>query len=129
MKMNKKGFTMVELIAIVIILAAMSLITFTAYNTIIRNTEISNEKDIVRNIIMEANVLYNDYVLKNKQNQLINKDIYSLMTTEDKPVNGSLIINEYGNVAISVTIEERCYKKNYDSNQVSLVDTTDCNIE
>lgn len=127
-RFTKKGFTMVELIAIVIILAAMSLVTFTAYNTIIKNTTISNEKDLVRNIIMEANVLYNDYVLKDKQDQLTNKDIYDLMTTEDKPQTGSLIINEYGNVAIVVTIEDRCYKKYYDSSQVNLVDITDCDL-
>lgn len=125
----KRGFTMVELIAVVIIMATMSLVTFISYNTIIKNTEISKEKDLVRSIIIEANMLYNDYVLKDKQNQLINIDIYSLMMTDDKPQYGSLLINEYGNVAIAVKIEDRCYKKNYDSNAVDLIDNDTCKID
>ena len=124
--MNKKGFTMVELIAIVIILAAMSLITFTAYNTIIKNTTISNEKDLVRNIIMEANVLYNDYVLKDKQEQLVNKNIFDLIKIEDKPSSGYLIINDYGNVAIAILIDDRCYKKDYENNTINLLETINC---
>lgn len=125
----KKGFTLVELIAVVIIMAAMSLVTFISYSTIIKNTEISKEKDIVKSIIMEANMLYNDYVLKDKQDQLINKDIYNLMTTKDKPSTGTLIINEYGNVSIVVKIEDRCYKKTYDDNSVNLIEDENCTID
>lgn len=121
----KKGFTLVELIAVVIIMAVMSLVTFISYNTIIKNTEISKEKDIVKTIIMEANMLYNDYVLKDKQEQLINKDIYDLITVDNKPEQGYLIINQYGNVLTTILIENRCYKKEYDGS-VNLVDESEC---
>jgi len=125
----KKGFTMVELLAVVTILAAMSLIAFTSYSTIIKNTEISTEKDLVKTIIYEANILYNDYVLKDKQNQLINKDIYDLIYTENKPSDGVLTINEYGDVKALVLIENRCYKKDYDSNQVELIKDEECDFD
>lgn len=124
----KKGFTLVELIAVVIIMAAMSLVTFVSYSTIIKNTEISKEKDIVKSIIMEANILYNDYTLKDKQDQLINKDIYNLMMVDDKPNYGKLFINEYGNVSIMVKIEDRCYKKDYNEDTVELIEDEACTI-
>ena len=72
-------------------------------------------------------MLYNDYVLKDKQNQIINKDIYNLMMVEDKPEDGKLFINEYGNVSIVVKIDDRCYKKDYNEDTVNLIEE-DCNI-
>lgn len=122
----KKGFTMVELIAIIIILAVISLIAFPTINNMIKKAQITNDKQLVRTIIDEANILYNDYVFKDKQNQLIGKDIYNILTTKDKPGTGSLIINSYGNIKVAIKIEDRCYKKDYDETNIELVDDSLC---
>jgi len=122
----KKGFTMVELIAIIILLAVISLVSFPVINGLIKDTQINTEKDLVRTIIDEAKILYNDYVFQDRQNELVNIDIYKSLTTKDKPSIGSLFINEYGNVSIIVKIEDRCYKKDYNQTMINLVDNSEC---
>lgn len=124
----KKGFTMVELIAIIILLAVISLVSFPVINGLIKDTQINNEKDLVRTLIDEAKMLYNDYVFQDRQNDLVNIDIYKSLTTKDKPSVGSLFINEYGNVYVIVKIEDRCYMKDYNQTMINLVDNSECDI-
>lgn len=125
----KRGFTLVELMAIIILLASISLVTFVSLNSMIKKSQINNDKSLVNTIIDEATILYNDYVFNDKQDQIVNKDIYSLMTTKNKPEQGILILDNYGNVKISVKIEERCYEKDYDENNIILVDGNACLIK
>lgn len=110
----KNGFTMVELMAVIIILACISLVSFPVINGLIKDTEVNADKDLVKTIIDEATILYNDYVFQDRQNELINKNIYDLLSTKNKPEKGSLVINDLGNVFVTVKIEDRCYKKDYD---------------
>lgn len=122
----KKGFTMVELLAIIVLLAAISLIAFPTINNMIKKSEINNDKQLVMTIIDEANMLYNDYVFKGKHEQIINKNIYDILTTKDKPDTGSIIINNYGNIKAVIKINNRCYKKTYDDTNIELVNDSMC---
>ena len=60
--MKKKGFTMVELIAIIIILACILLIALPAINNTIKNSEEKKKEEALNNIYMAAeNYLMNNY--------------------------------------------------------------------
>lgn len=67
--MKKNGFTMVELIAIVVIMASMLLIILPAINNTIKNSEEKKKQESLNNIYMAAeNYLmanYDDYKLNN----------------------------------------------------------------
>lgn len=115
----KKGFTLVELIAVIILLASMSLVTFLSLNNMIKKTQINNDKSLISTIVDEATILYNDYVFSDKQDQIISKDIYNLMTTKDKPKQGSLYINGLGQISIAVIYNGRCYTKDFGENNIS----------
>lgn len=124
--MNKKGFTMVELIAIIIILSAITLVAFPTINGMIKNSQIGKDKAYIRTILDEATIMYNDYVTKDMQNQIINKNIYSLLDS-DKPEHGQLFINQYGSIALSVLVEDRCYIKQYNGD-IEYQETNNCSL-
>ena len=109
----KKGFTLVELLAIIIVLAIISLVSFSTINNMIKTSEINNDKQLVKTIVDEATVLYNDYVFKDKKDNIINKDIYNLMVTSNKPEQGILYVNGLGQVSIAVIYNGNCYTKDF----------------
>lgn len=115
----KKGFTLVELLAIIILLAVMSLVSFPIINNMIKTSKINNDKQLVKTIIDEATIFYNDYVFKNKQDEIINKNIYNLMTTSDKPEQGILYVNGLGQVSIAVVYNNNCYTKDYTDTNIN----------
>lgn len=123
-----KGFTLIEMIAIVIILAMISLFAFPALNKMIMNAQIDNDKQVIRNVIDEATIVYNDYLANGTANSIIGIDIYNILDVKDKPEIGHVMINEYGNISVSIIINDRCYKKAYNDTNIELVNDATCNI-
>lgn len=54
MKLNKKGFTLVELLAVIVVLGIIALIGFTSVGGIIEDTKKSSAKQTVTNYISAA---------------------------------------------------------------------------
>ncbi len=122
----KRGFTLVELIAVIIILTVVSLISFTAFNGLIRQSQIDNEIAQVKTILAEANVLYNEYLMDGDTNKIINRDIYNILSI-DKPEFGSIVINEFGDMAATIRLENRCYIKDFNASDFTYTSVDDCN--
>ena len=62
--MNNKGFTLIELIATILLLAIISLISFVSINKVVEQNKINNCHTIVDNIKTAAN----EYVSDNRYN-------------------------------------------------------------
>ena len=124
----RKGFTLIEMIAILIILAAITLVVFPALNNMIKNAQISNDKQIDKNIIDDATAMYDRYLIKGIANTIIDKDIYNLLEVQSKPETGHVMINEYGDIKAAIKVENKCYKKAYNSSNINLENDENCDI-
>lgn len=122
----KKGFTLIEMLAIIIVLAAIVMVAAPTINGILKDSEIGNDKAMIRTLVDETTMMYDSHVLKNTQNEIENINIYSLLETSNF-TQGEVYINEYGNIALAILIENRCYIKQYNGD-IEYVETSNCNL-
>ena len=87
--MNKKGFTLVELIGVIVLIALVSMITFPALNNLRKN---NNEKEFTtyENMMLEYARSIPDFRLKNN---ICLKDLKMNKINENMNCNGYVKIN------------------------------------
>lgn len=120
----KRAFTIVELMAVIILLTVISLVSFPIISNSIKKVSEKKDKELIRTLVSEANSLYNDYVLSDRQELIIDKNIFSELKS-DKPDSGEIYINEYGNIGVAISIDEKCYLKAFDGD-ITLNQTGGC---
>ena len=104
--MNRKGFTLIELIATIVLLGIIASISFVSINAVINKNKNNNCKTLINNIKTAANEYVSDNRYKNISKELV---IYASTLTEGKYLS-SPINNPYSNGEISpndiqITIE------------------------
>ena len=140
--MNERGFTLVELIAVIVILGLLAIITTPAYETISNNIKIRNYES-KKNVIKKETIEYVEKYLKNETYD--NNTSKTLCFTVDYLIKNGIITSddeksEY--IENNVTGEKYSGNTNYisvkyDSDNLRLVATTldeeegelSCNIE
>ncbi len=119
--MNKKAFTLIELIAVIIILAIAVMIATPIITGLIEEAEMKTEMARIHLVVDAADLYYSesmfDPVMKEKVKDGVN--IYDeLQMTGDKPETGVAKLNSSGEVSVSIFINDRCYIKNFDSVEI-----------
>ena len=140
--MNERGFTLVELLAVIVILGLLAIITTPAYETISNNIKIRNYES-KKNVIKKETIEYVEKYLKNETYD--NNTSKTLCFTVDYLIKNGIITSddeksEY--IENNVTGEKYSGNTNYisvkyDSDNLRLVATTldeeegelSCNIE
>ena len=99
MKLNKKGFTLVELLAVVVILLAISVMAISSISAAIERNKVSQNEKKQAVIVSYAEIYYGDH--KNSLSSSGYISLGSLPLSEDEMVdaNGDLFIGcvEYTN--------------------------------
>ena len=122
--MNKKGFTLVELLAVIVVLAVVLVIATVSVNGILDK---SREKAAVAtaNSIIRASSVYS-----------FDNDYYESMSVLDsrlsydgnKPTSGTVQTNEDGDTRIAILANGWCATKGYNDIEVIATKTNTCNM-
>ena len=118
---NKKAFTLVELLGVIVVLAILALITIPIISNVINDVRIKALRDSAYGLI-EASNLY--YVSKGSNTNLRfdkNEDKDTLKELSYKGVvkEGTVIISKKGEVTVCITDGKNSAYKNYNENKVT----------
>ena len=93
--MNRKGFTLIELVVTIALLAIIAVISFVSISGVIKQSKVSNCNDLVNNIKSATK----DYVSDNRYG-VINTNITAETLISGKYLSGP-IVNPFDNTDIS----------------------------
>lgn len=113
--MSKKGFSLIELLAVIAILGVIALITYPIIGEVLESTEKKTFKSSVEELINITEMDYSEYTRNGSANYLYNgKNITCDICTNDIKYNGeieegkgSIVINN--GRTITVNIENKYY--------------------
>ncbi len=113
-----KAFTLIELLAVIIILAIVALIATPIILDVIEDSKRSADISQVNLIIDAANNYYAHSELTGNE---FEEELYGVIPfSGELPDDGSLKIDDDGNVLMAVYIDDVCYNKYIDSNEIFL---------
>ena len=125
--MKKKGFTLVELLAVIVILAIISLI---ATPMILGVIEKANKSAAIQsaNGIMDAAEKYmiESMVLGTNASRFDFPNDTKLSYKGKKPESGTLLVDDNGNMSITIKVNGYCVRKRYLENEPVVVEDEVC---
>ena len=129
LKKYKFSFTLIELLAIIVLLAVIALIATPMILDAVEDARNSADMSSAQLIANSGHNYYASSLLdESKKEKIINGiNIYPDIMINNKPENGQLYVNENNEVAIAIIINNKCYKKTYDS-EIEVVDVNDCDL-
>ena len=129
LKKYKFSFTLIELLAIIVLLAVIALIATPMILDAVEDARNSADMSSAQLIANSGHNYYASSLLdESKKEKIINGiNIYPDIMINNKPENGQLYVNENNEVAIALIINNKCYKKTYDS-EIEVVDVNDCDL-
>ena len=123
---NEHGFTLIELLAVIVVLAIITLITTPIVINIINSSKNFANKVSASNFAKEAN----KYAIEQKINGIIASgnifDEVSKRMDGKKPEIGVVYSDGNGNIALALVFDNRCYTKEYNSEEIKKVDINEC---
>ena len=128
--MKEKGFTLVELLAVIVILAVISLI---ATPMILGVIEKANKSAAIESIngIMDAAEKYmiESMITGNETSRFDFPSDTKLSYKGKKPESGTLLVDEDGNMSITAKINGYCVRKRFMENSLYIINEEACEIE
>ena len=125
--MRNKGFTLVELLAVIVILAVISLIATPMVLGVIEKTKKSAAIESANGIMdaAEKNMIESMLNGESKTRYDLTNDT-SLSYKGEKPESGILLIDDKGKMSIKVKINGYCVLKTYNGTTPTIVDDSIC---
>jgi len=128
-KLTRDGFTLIEMLGIIILLAIIALITvpliFNLIHTSREKARLQTVKGIIRATdLYITNGLYDDDII-------IEENIYSTIRNDipvGAPEAGEIFLDENKNIALAVKLDRYCYVKNYNSDEIIRKIDEDCAV-
>lgn len=126
--MNKKAFTLIELLAVIIILGVLAVIIAPKINNTIKEAEKNTHMTSIEGLIKTATYKYSNNDVTGKVNKNIFIDYKNNLNTNyleysgDKPEEGIVSITSTGAIALAIRFEDYCYIKNYESEDITVID-------
>lgn len=129
----KKGFTLVELLAVIVILSVISLIAVPLILDTVEKSKKSALKESANALLREADYYYMQYgVNENVRFDIIDNEINKIdgntLLFKGKIKDATVLINTNGKVAVCVNDGKYSVYKNYNDNILIEVDNKNCNI-
>ena len=124
--MKKEGFTLIELLAVIVVLAIIALIATPIVMNVIKSSKDSANKVSASNFASEAN----KYVVEERLNgNIVNGNIFNKVSERmngKKPISGNVYSDDNGNIALALVFDNRCYTKEYNSDEIKTADINEC---
>ena len=125
--MRNKGFTLVELLAVIVILAVISLIATPMVLGVIEKSKKSAAVESVNGILDAAEKNMIESMLNGESNTRYDLSIdTSLLYKGEKPESGILLIDDKGKMSIKAKINGYCVLKTYNESTPKVVDNSIC---
>ncbi len=124
----KKAFTLIELLAVIIILAIVALIATPLILNVIEDSKKSANLSQAYLILDGAEQLYiNSFLNTSFENLLTGTaDIYPHINfSGERPPNGEVFLKSNGEVSLSLFIDGACYEKDFTENTISINEDID----
>ena len=126
----KKGFTLVELLAVIVVLAVISLIATPMILGVIETAKKSAAVESVNGILDAADKYMITSMLKGgKSTRFDFPEDTKLSYKGTKPESGTLVVDKDGNMSITVSINGYCVRKRFSEKTPTIIETEDCSIE
>ncbi|MDD2392126.1 MAG: leucine-rich repeat domain-containing protein [Bacilli bacterium] len=138
--MKKRGFTLIEVLGIIVIIGIILLIVFPAIAGILEEAEKASFRNSVMGIVKTAedqhsrleingDLIENKYSYKNGVENSQNPDL-NLKYKGKKPKNGEVVVDDKGIVEAALDNGKWCVKKLKNSNDYTITDLKDgeCNL-
>ena len=123
--MKKKGFTLVELLAVIVILAIIALIAIPLIGNVIEKAKIGALEASVNGLVESANMYYANKTIKDETISEITFDFKDgeqiseqKLDYKGKVYNGKLILHASGNIVVCLDDEEHYAYKNKDTDEI-----------
>ena len=127
--MKKKGFTLVELLAVIVILAIIALITTPMIMGVIEKARKGAAIASV-NGLLEAGEQYQiEGILEGKTSNNIDLTGDTLNIKGKKPDRGTLLIDSLGNMSIIAKYGNYCIQKKFNEEEPQIVEKEECTID
>ena len=130
----KRGFTLVELLATIVILAVVSLITMPIITGVINKTRLNSLKSSAYGLLEASNLYIAQYNPDNTirfdidNNKVISNDTNTMIKYKGSIKEGTVILNNKGKVTVCITDGKNSAYKNYNENKITLVEKNKCYI-
>ena len=123
--MNKKGFTLVELLAVIVILGVLSVLIVPKITETLNDSEEKINLTSAQNLIKAAEYKYrNDDIMGINENLEIDyttgQNIDKLEFNGETPEKGQVKISSEGNISMAVKIKDKCYIKEFTSKDITI---------
>ena len=116
-----KGFTLIELLAVIVILAIIALIVTPIILNLIESSRDKSNINSTYGIVDAADLYFTNNVMDGSVSY--DSDLLNILKFEGKkPDSGYVYINKDGNVSVGALFDDKCYIKDFNSNEVSKVD-------
>lgn len=124
---NKKAFTLVELLAVIVILGLLMVIIVPKVTQTLKDAEKNTNMTSAENLVKAATLkATNNEMTGNSENIKINyttgENQNYIDYTGEKPTSGQVQIKSNGEVAMAVRFGDYCYLKPYNSNDITTIE-------
>ena len=124
---NKKAFTLVELLGVIVVLAILALITIPSISNVINDVRIKSLQNSAYGLIEASNLYYAQYGVNNNTrfnitgSKVESSDTDKLLTYKGSVKEGTVILDRKGNVTVCITDGKNSAYKNYNESKVTTV--------
>ena len=133
--LSRKGFTLVELLGVIVVLAILALITIPIISNVINDVRIKALRSSAYGLIEASNLYYAQYGVNNNtrfdiDNNLVSStDTDNLLKYKGSVKSGVVILSKKGNVTVCVSDGKNAAYKNYNETQVTTKKGQTCSID
>jgi len=120
--MKKKGFTLIELLSVIVILAVIALIATPLILNIIDSTRTKANRNSIYGFLESARVYYMNALLDSNNKEIVTETtnlIDKIEISTKKPDNGEIYVNNEGEIATAIVLDNVCYSKDFSDSDLS----------
>jgi len=132
-KINESGFTLIELLAIIVILGIIAVIAVPTVKKLTDEAKLKAFENTARGIIKAGNLYYSR---KDMMDELNGDMTFTFPDNAEElelqgklPENGTMVINEDGDIALAISNKKYCITKRFDTDDIEIKEDYDsCKI-
>jgi len=132
MNRKEKGFTLVELIAVIILLGIIALIAIPTVNELLKEARKEAFEDSAYGLVRAGTIYYQKQELKDEVTSNVTftfPEATGLEVSGKKPSSGTMVVDIDGNVQLAVSNGRYCARKGFKDSEITIdTDIDNCEI-
>src|SRR5574344_317697 len=128
---SRKAFTLIELLAVIVILAIIALIITPVITDVIKKARESSDLRSAEAYVKAGDNFYAEATLDTNKASLLGTNVINSLEVNNAEATGTLIFNSDGTVAMAIVLNNKCYVKTSSQyvDQITVSDdTTNCTV-